>query len=78
MRAASVSDGFHALLDGASTGIDALASLVMFLSFTALSLVFLLKDGPAGILRRSAGQQIASREYPRAQRAEGGRHRDDA
>lgn len=44
---ASVSDGFHALLDGVSTGIDALASLVMFLSFTALSLVFLLKDGPA-------------------------------
>ena len=44
---ASVSDGFHALLDGVSTGIDARASLVMFLSFNALSLVFLLKDGPA-------------------------------
>ena len=44
---ASVSDGFHALLDGVSTGIDALASLAMFLSFTALSLAFLLKDGPA-------------------------------
>ena len=44
---ASISDGFHALLDGLSTGIDALASLAMFLSFTALSLVFLLGDGPA-------------------------------
>ncbi len=43
----SLSDGFHALLDGLSTGIDALASLAMFLSFAALSLVFLLKDGPA-------------------------------
>ena len=43
----SLSDGFHALIDGLSTGIDALASLAMFLSFAALSLVFLLKDGPA-------------------------------
>jgi predicted PurR-regulated permease PerM len=43
----SVSDAFHALIDGVSAGIGALAGLVTFLSFTALSLVFLLKDGPA-------------------------------
>jgi predicted PurR-regulated permease PerM len=42
----SVSDGFHALLDGVGTGVSALASLAAFLSFTALSLFFLLKDGP--------------------------------
>ena len=44
---ASLSDAFHALIEGAGTGISALAGLVMFLSFTALSLVFLLKDGPS-------------------------------
>ena len=43
---ASVSDAFHALLNGLGTGISALASLAAFLSFTALSLFFLLKDGP--------------------------------
>ena len=43
---ATVSDAFHALLDGLSVGISALASLAVFLSFTALSLFFLLKDGP--------------------------------
>jgi predicted PurR-regulated permease PerM len=43
----SVSAGFHALLDGVGTGIAALASLAAFLSFTVLSLFFLLKDGPA-------------------------------
>ena len=42
----STSDAFHALLDGLGTGIDALASFVVFLSFMLLSLVFLLKDGP--------------------------------
>src|SRR5829696_8714197 len=42
----TVSDAFHALLDGLATGIGALASLVVFLTFTALSLFFLLKDGP--------------------------------
>jgi predicted PurR-regulated permease PerM len=42
----SASDGFHALLNGLGTGISALASLAMFLAFTALSLFFLLKDGP--------------------------------
>ena len=43
----SLSDAFHALIDGVGTGIGALAGLVTFLSFTALSLVFLLKDGPS-------------------------------
>ena len=42
----TVSDAFHALLDGLATGIGALASLAVFLTFTALSLFFLLKDGP--------------------------------
>jgi predicted PurR-regulated permease PerM len=42
----TVSSAFHALIDGLGTGIKALASLAVFLSFTALSLFFLLKDGP--------------------------------
>jgi predicted PurR-regulated permease PerM len=42
----TVSDAFHALTKGLGTGIEALASLAVFLSFTALSLFFLLKDGP--------------------------------
>jgi len=42
----TVSDAFHTLLDGLSVGISALASLAIFASFTALSLFFLLKDGP--------------------------------
>jgi predicted PurR-regulated permease PerM len=44
---ASVSDAFHALLEGVGAGVSALASLAAFLSFTLLSLFFLLKDGPA-------------------------------
>jgi putative heme transporter len=47
---ASVSDAFHALLTGVGTGISALASFAAFLSFTLLSLFFLLKDGP--VIRR--------------------------
>jgi putative heme transporter len=43
---ASVSDAFHALLKGLGTGVSALASLAAFVSFTLLSLFFLLKDGP--------------------------------
>jgi putative heme transporter len=43
----TVSSAFHALVKGLGTGIGALASLAVFLSFTALSLFFLLKDGPA-------------------------------
>ena len=42
----AVSSAFHALLDGLKTGIGALASVAVFLSFTALSLFFLLKDAP--------------------------------
>jgi putative heme transporter len=42
----SVSDAFHALLNGVGAGVSALASLAAFLSFTLLSLFFLLKDGP--------------------------------
>jgi predicted PurR-regulated permease PerM len=42
----SVSSAFHALLNGLGTGIKAFAGLAVFLSFTALSLFFLLKDGP--------------------------------
>jgi predicted PurR-regulated permease PerM len=42
----SVSDAFHALLSGVGAGVRALASLAVFLSFAALSLFFLLKDGP--------------------------------
>jgi predicted PurR-regulated permease PerM len=42
----SISSAFHFLLDGLGTGLRELASLAVFLSFTALSLFFLLKDGP--------------------------------
>jgi predicted PurR-regulated permease PerM len=41
-----LSDAFTALTHGLLGGIDRLASLAVFLSFTALSLFFLLKDGP--------------------------------
>ncbi|WP_084285972.1 AI-2E family transporter [Solirubrobacter soli] len=43
---AGVSSAFHALLGGLGTGVKALGSLAIFASFTALSLFFLLKDGP--------------------------------
>ena len=52
----TVSSAFHALIDGLGTGIKALASLAVFLSFTALSLFFLLKDGP--VIRRWAERHI--------------------
>ncbi len=42
----TVSSAVHALLSGVARGIGGLASLAVFLSFTALSLFFLLKDGP--------------------------------
>jgi predicted PurR-regulated permease PerM len=41
------SDAFRGLIDGVATGIGALSSLVFFLAMTALSLLFLLKDGPS-------------------------------
>ena len=59
----SVSDAFHALIDGVGTGIGALAGLVTFLSFTALSLVFLLKDGPS--IRTWGSATSASRSRSR-------------
>ena len=43
---ASISDAYQALTHGVLGSIDKLASLAVFLSFTALSLFFLLKDGP--------------------------------
>jgi predicted PurR-regulated permease PerM len=43
---AAVSNALHTLLKGVGHGVRALASLAVFLSFTALSLFFLLKDGP--------------------------------
>jgi putative heme transporter len=42
----AVSSAFDALVHGLGTGITALASVAVFLSFTLLSLFFLLKDGP--------------------------------
>jgi putative heme transporter len=54
---ASVSDAFQALTHGLLGGLDRLASLVVFLSFTALSLFFLLKDAPtiSGFVERHLG-----------------------
>jgi predicted PurR-regulated permease PerM len=42
----TISDAFHFLLAGVANSLSALASLAVFLSFTALSLFFMLKDGP--------------------------------
>jgi predicted PurR-regulated permease PerM len=42
----SISGGVRAMLTGLAAGINRLASLAVFLSFTALSLFFLLKDAP--------------------------------
>jgi predicted PurR-regulated permease PerM len=42
----SIGAAFQALTQGLLGGIERLASLAVFLSFTALSLFFLLKDGP--------------------------------
>ena len=42
----SLSGAFQALVHGVGTGVKVLGSLAIFLSFTALSLFFLLKDGP--------------------------------
>jgi putative heme transporter len=54
---ASVSAGFKALTAGLGAGIDRLASLAVFLSFTALSLFFMLKDAPTigGFVHRHLG-----------------------
>src|SRR5215212_5701696 len=42
----ALNDAVPALLEGIASGITRLSSLVFFLSLTALSLFFLLKDGP--------------------------------
>ncbi len=42
----ATSSTYDALLEGVAKGISGLTSLVFFLSLTALSLFFLLKDGP--------------------------------
>jgi predicted PurR-regulated permease PerM len=44
---ASFSSAFHTLVNGVAGGLSTLASIAVFLSFTVLSLFFLLKDGPA-------------------------------
>ena len=53
--ASAVSDAIPALLEGVGGGLKSLSSLVFFLSLTALSLFFLLKDGPE--IRRWAERQ---------------------
>jgi putative heme transporter len=57
---ASVSAGFEALTHGLLGGIEKLASLAVFLSFTALSLFFLLKDAPTigGFVERHLGVPV--------------------
>ena len=56
----SISAGFQALTHGLLGGIDRLASLAVFLSFTALSLFFLLKDAPTigGFIERHLGVPV--------------------
>ncbi len=56
----TVSAGFEALTQGVVGGIDRLASLAVFLSFTALSLFFMLKDAPAigGFIERHLGVPV--------------------
>jgi predicted PurR-regulated permease PerM len=69
----SISSAFHFLIQGLGTGLHELASLAVFLSFTVLSLFFLLKDGPAirswlerhlgvphGLARTISGRTIGS------------------
>jgi putative heme transporter len=51
-----LSAAFDALLNGLGVGINALASIAVFLSFAALSLFFLLKDGP--VIRRWAERHL--------------------
>jgi predicted PurR-regulated permease PerM len=57
---ASLSAGFSALTHGVLGGVDQLASLAVFLSFTALSLFFALKDAPTigGFVERHLGVPV--------------------
>jgi putative heme transporter len=56
----SIGAAFQALTHGLFEGIDQLASLAVFLSFTALSLFFLLKDMPTigGFVERHLGVPV--------------------
>lgn len=56
-----LSGAFTALTHGLLGGIDRLASLAVFLSFTALSLFFLLKDAPTigGFVERHLGVPVS-------------------
>ena len=56
----SISAGFEALTHGVIGGVDRLASLAVFLTFTALSLFFLLKDMPTigGFVERHLGVPV--------------------
>jgi predicted PurR-regulated permease PerM len=58
---ASLSGAFQALTQGLLAGVDRLASLAVFLSFTALSLFFLLKDAPTigGFVERHLGVPVS-------------------
>jgi putative heme transporter len=53
---ATLSAAIPALLDGIGSGLKGLSSLVVFLGLTALSLLFLLKDGP--MIRRWAERHM--------------------
>lgn len=57
---ASVGNAFGALTHGLLGGVERLTSLVVFLSFTALSLFFLLKDAPTigGFVERHLGVPV--------------------
>ncbi|HXR30368.1 MAG TPA: AI-2E family transporter [Solirubrobacterales bacterium] len=57
---ASIGDAFQALTQGLLGGVDKLASLAVFLSFTALSLFFMLKDMPTigGFIERHLGVPV--------------------
>ena len=57
---ASLSAGFAALTQGLLGGIDKLAGVAVFLSFTALSLFFMLKDMPTigGFVERHLGVPV--------------------
>lgn len=52
----AVTSSGRALLQGISNGIEELTSIAFFLSFTAFSLFFLLKDGPT--IRRWANRHL--------------------
>lgn len=56
----SISSGFQALTHGLLGGVDRLASLAVFLSFTAISLFFVLKDAPTigGFIERHLGVPV--------------------